>query len=148
MVERKQYCRQCDARVSLSEASRCGSRFCKAKQDWPVSSARYTSPELLAVVSSAELVICQLIFRAADGNSEKVAAIRGSSTARGLCVLRMSIIHEAKRREYSYHKIARAMNRAHPTVMHGHRISRRLYADDATFRARCDALSIDEAQPA
>jgi len=143
MVERKQYCRQCDARVALSEASRCPSRFCKAKQDWPVTSARYTSPELLATVAGAELVICQIIFRAADGNSEKVAAIRGSSTARGLCVLRMAITFEAKRLDYSYHKIARAMNRAHPTVMHGHRISRRLYVDDAHFRARCDALSVD-----
>lgn len=143
MVERKQYCRQCDTRVALSEASRCPSRFCKAKQDWPVTSARHTSPELLARVAAAELEICQIIFRAAEGNNEKVAAIRGSSTARGLCVLRMSIIHEAKRLEYSYHKIARAMNRAHPTIMHGHRISRRLYADDATFRARCDGLTIE-----
>jgi hypothetical protein len=145
MVERKQYCRQCEARVTLTEASRCASRFCKVKQDWPVTSARYTSPELLAVVANAELVICRLIFRAADGNSDKVAAIRGSSTARGLCDIRMAIIHEAKRLEYSYHKIARAMNRAHPTVMHGHRISRRLYVDDAEFRARCDALSVEAA---
>ena len=141
MPERKQFCRQCDTRVSLSEASRCASRFCKAKQDWPVTSARYTSPEMLAIVSASALPICQMIFTVAGNDRGLVAEIRGGSTAERLCRLRQAVIWTARAQGYSFHKIGRAMNRDHSTVMHAYRIAKTLAETSDAFRASCEGLA-------
>lgn len=141
MVDRKQFCRQCDARVSLPEASRCASRFCKVKQDWPITSVRYTSPELLASVSNAALPICELIFAVAGNDKAIVAQIRAGSTAERLCRMRQAVIWTAKQRGFSFHKIARALNRDHSTVMHAYRIAQKLMETSAAFRATCERIA-------
>lgn len=139
---RKLFCRQCDTRVSLIEAGRCRSQFCKAKQEWPVTSARYVSPQMLAIVSGSELTICEMIFAVAGNDKELVAAIRAGSTAERLCRLRQAVIWVAKDRGYSFHKIARALNRDHSTVMHAHRIAKTLRDRDPAFVAACEGLMV------
>lgn len=145
MPELKKYCRQCDTRVSVSDANRCAWRFCKAKQNWPITSGRYTSPALLASVSNSPVEICEIIFAVAGDDQAVVAEIRLDSQVERLLRMRQAIIWTAKARGYSFHKIARAINRDHSTVMHAWRIARGLIETDAAFRARCEALAIDEA---
>lgn len=145
MPELKKYCRQCENRVSVSDANRCSWTFCKAKQGWPITSARYTSPQLLATLSNSPVEICELIFVAAGHDKDVVAEIRLDSQVERLLRMRQAIIWTAKARGYSFHKIARAINRDHSTVMHAWRIARGLIETDPAFRARCDALAIDEA---
>lgn len=138
---RRLFCRQCDTRVSLIEAGRCASRFCKAKRDWPITSARYVSPQMLAVVSGSELAICEMIFAVAGEDQGLVAAIRAGSTAERLCRLRQAVIWVAKDRGFSFHKIARALNRDHSTVMHAYRIAQALRDNDPGFVATCEGLA-------
>ena len=137
----KHFCRQCDRRVSLLEARICQSRFCKARQDWPITTARYNSPALLAAVATAEIGICELIFSAAGHDKGTVAAIRSGSTVERLCRMRQAVIWVAKERGYSFHKIARALNRDHSTIMHAYRIAGTLRGISPSFVTMCDELA-------
>lgn len=137
----KQFCRQCDTRVSLAEAGRCASRFCKVKRGWPVTSGRYVSPEMLASVSGAALPLCQMIFDVAEGDKALVAAIRSGSTKVRLCRLRQAVIWKGKDSGFSFHKIARALNRDHSTVMHAHRIAIELRETSPAFVATCERMA-------
>ena len=148
MPELKKYCRQCDLRVSVSDASRCRWQFCKAKQNWPITSARYTSPALLATVSNSPVEICEIIFAVAGDDQAIVAEIRLDSQVERLLRMRQAIIWTAKARGYSFHKIARAINRDHSTVIHAYRIARGLIETDPAFRARCAALTPEKADAA
>ncbi|QGP80015.1 hypothetical protein [Sphingobium sp. CAP-1] len=140
-MPRKTFCRQCNSQVALCEAVRCRSRFCKVKQDWPVTPARYESAELLATVSNSPPLLCQIIFTAAGDDKAMVADLRSNLQGDPLCRLRHAIAWAGKELGFSYHSIGRALNRDHSSVMHSHRVALRLVPLDDAFRLLCEDLA-------
>lgn len=102
---------------------------------------RYASSENLALISRASPLMCEALFRFANGDSIKVRALRSMSQRKSLIRERQALTWYARAKlGLTYRQIGLAINRDHSTTLHNFRRATRLRRYDKDFRAMCDQL--------
>lgn len=103
---------------------------------------RYASSENLALISRANPLMCEALFRFANGDSLKVRALRSMSQRKSLIRERQALTWYARAKlGLTYRQIGLAINRDHSTTLHNFRRATRLRRYDKDFRAMCDLLT-------
>lgn len=102
---------------------------------------RYSSPECLSQVSSAPLVICQLVFFVTEGDRVHIAMLRDGRGDAETWLERYAIIWVARQfAHHSFPEIGRALNSDHSSVLRGYNRAKMLRLTNREFQALTDNL--------
>lgn len=103
---------------------------------------RYASPETLARVASAPLVVCELIFIVTGGDRRHLELLRKDHRADQVtCEERYAIAWVARRFTHStFEGIGRALACDHSCIVRGYNRAKLLRMTSSEFRAMTDAL--------
>lgn len=97
---------------------------------------RYGSPEALARVASAPLVVCQLIFFVTEGDRGHIAMLREGRGDSETWLERYAIIWVARQFTHeSFPAIGRALASDHSSVIRGYNRAKMLHLTSGEFRA-------------
>lgn len=97
---------------------------------------RYGSPEALALVSSAPLAVCELIFFVTEGDRHHIALLRDGRGDSETWKERYAIIWVARQFTHaSFPQIGRAMAHDHSSVVRGYNQAQLLRRTDREFCA-------------
>lgn len=107
----------------------------------PLPIDRYSSPEALALVSNAPLVVCELIFIVTEGDRRHLELIRHGRGDSITWEERYAIIWVARSFTHSsFPQIGRALAKDHSAVIRGYNSARLLRRTSHEFRAVTDHL--------
>lgn len=102
---------------------------------------RYGSPEALSTVSTAPLVICQLIFFVTEGDRGHIAMLRDGRGDSETWLERYAIIWVARQfTHHSFPEIGRALNNDHSSVIRGYNRAKLLRRTCREFQVLTDVL--------
>lgn len=97
---------------------------------------RYASPEALAHVASAPLVICELIFLVTEGDRGHIAILRHGRGDSETWLERYAIIWVARQfTHHSFPEIGRALASDHSSVLRGYNRAKLLMRRSREFKA-------------
>lgn len=105
---------------------------------------RYSSPEALAQVANAPLVVCELLFVIAAGDRENIRMIRaGHDVLDGETIRQRTAVAWVARTEtfHSFPQIGRALAMDHSAVLRGYNRAKLLRRTDREFRDMTDKLA-------
>jgi hypothetical protein len=97
---------------------------------------RYASPEALARVASAPLVVCEMIFVLTEGDRRHIGMLRDGRGDSETWAERYAIIWVARQfTHHSFPEIGRALASDHSSVIRGYNRAKMLYRTNNEFRA-------------
>lgn len=102
----------------------------------------YATPDDLARHARAPVIVCKLLFAAADGHRGSVRAIRSSDKDEEVVRQRRAVIWAAKfHTSASLPEIGRALNRDHSAVQRSLEETKILWLADPDFRDMCERIA-------
>lgn len=114
--------------------------FVAVKDELPLQSL--STPEMLARVTGAPVRVCKLVFAVADNDEANMRLIRGPSMDEETLRQRRAVILVAKlHTQATLSEIGRAVGRDHSVVLRGLEQAKRMWIEDADFRALCGRIT-------